>query len=163
MRGESDPRAALRLLLRAVRAWAGNREAWGELWRVARAAGRGRLAAHAAARYADAAADDSLFWFTRYQMTGDPALLERALARYPSYAEAYLEHHVARPLAQSGDDEEEELGPIRRHLAIAAWMAAESEVLDLEELYRRNGALIARAFSAAELDEVLATFADSQA
>lgn len=147
---------ALRLFVRAVRAWPGNREGWGELWRAARAAGWDRLAALAAARYAEAGGDDSLSWFTRYQMTGDEALLARALARFPAYADAYLERHVALPLARGVADEA--LGSIRRHLAIAAWMIAESEVLELEELYRRRGALVARAFSADELDELLATF-----
>jgi hypothetical protein len=161
---EAPLRRALRGFVRAVRAWPENREAWGELWRVARAAGWRRLAAHAATRYADIAAaapaqhDDSLCWFTRYRMTGDEALLVRALARLPSYAEAYLERHAAIPLARgaSGD----EVGPIRRHLAIAAWMFAGSEVLELEELYRGHGALFARAFSPEELAEVLATFGE---
>lgn len=149
---------ALRLFVRAVRAWPENREGWGELWRAARAAGRRWLAEVAAARYADAGADDSLYWFTRYEMTGDEAMLARALARFPAYADAYLEHHVARPLARGVADEA--LGPIRRHLAVAAWMIAESEVLELEELYRGRGPLVARAFSADELAELLATFGE---
>jgi len=154
---EPLPRA-LRGFVRAVRTWPGNREAWGELWRVARAAGRDRLAAHAAARYAAAGAgcEDSLFWLTRYRMTGDEALLERALACFPEYAEAYLERHAAIPLARGAAGDE--LGQIRRHLAIAAWMVAGSEVLELEALYRERAALFARAFSPEELAEVRATF-----
>ncbi|HEX4416585.1 MAG TPA: hypothetical protein VH165_01745 [Kofleriaceae bacterium] len=43
---------------------------------------------------------------------------------------------------------------------IAAWMFATSEVLDLERFYRRHAAHVAHAFSADELDAVLASFAD---
>lgn len=153
-------RRALGLALRAARGDPGNREAWTEIWQAARELGRDRLAAVAAVRHAGAGGDDSLYWFTRYRMTGDPASLDRALAQLPQYADAYLEKHVVAPLARGGDgqgddDDDDEL---RRRFAIAAWLIARSEVLDLEALYRRRAALVSRLFGADELAALLASF-----
>jgi hypothetical protein len=144
-----DPREMLALALRALRADPGNREPWVEVWRAAAALGRSMLADEAVARYIATAGDDSLYYFTRYRMRGDPTDLDRALARLPSYAEAYAERH-----AHGGDDHE-----VRRHLAIAAWLAAGSEILDLERFYRDRAAAYASVFSAEELALLLATFA----
>jgi len=154
---EGAVRPALRLLLRALRAWPGNREALGEMWRVARACRRDRLASAAAIAYVDIGGDDSLYWYTRYLMTGDEACLAGALERLPSYAEAYLDQHVRLPLTRGS----EEPGALRRHLAIVAWMIAESEILDLEQLYRRDARLFASVFSQRQLETVLASFAGS--
>lgn len=154
---------ALGLALRAVRGDAGNREAWAEVWQAARLVGRPRLAAAAKARHEAAGGDDSLCWFTRYRMTGEEACLDRALARLPAYAEAYLEKHVvcAGRGVLGEDGEGDLLDELRRRFAIAAWMVATSEVLDLEALYRRHAALIERLFSAEELAALLASFAAS--
>jgi hypothetical protein len=160
-------RRALRLALSAVRAWPENREAWAEVWHEAsllstthpgvRALGRFRaLARRAAARYAAIGGEDALFCFTRYRMTGDTGHLDRALDRFPSYAEALYEKHVARPL----DHPCERLDPqeAARHLAIVAWMIAESEILDLETFYRVRVQHVARLFSEDEAEELLASF-----
>jgi len=166
--GESDAaaRAALlrrsvRFALHAARAWPENREAWADVWRAARLlAGAARFAAvaeRAKDRYARAAGADSLFAFTRYRMTGERAHLEAALARFPAYAEAYFEAHVATPLVRA--PRPPELDAIRRHVAVAAWMVAESGVLDLERFYRERRAAVSAAFSAREVDEALASFA----
>lgn len=115
-------RRALRLALRAVRGDPGNREAWTELWQAARALGRDALAAAAMARHG-AAGDDSLYWFTRYRMTGDEAHLDRALERLPEYADAYLEKHVVIPMVRGVDGDA--LDEIRRRFAIArGWWRA---------------------------------------
>lgn len=147
-------REALGLALRAVRGDPGHREAWTEIWQAAGALGRPALAAAAMARHAAAGGDDSLFWFTRYRMTGDEGGLDRALARLPAYAEAYLEKHVVR--AAHADDDE-----LRRRFAIGAWMVATSEVLELERMYRRHAAAIERLFSADELAGLLASFGEA--
>ena len=151
-------RRALRLALRAVRGDPGNREAWTELWQAARALGRDALAAAAMARHG-AAGDDSLYWFTRYRMTGDEACLDRALERLPGYADAYLEKHAVLPLARglAGDA----LDELRRRFAIGAWLVARSEVLDLEALYRRHTALVTHLFGADELAALLASFGEA--
>jgi hypothetical protein len=157
VRAGGPTRAALALALRAVRAWPQNREAWADVWSLARRlGGRAPLVAHAEAEYGRARGDDSLFWFTRYRMTGEETLLDRALERLPAYAEAYVERHVTLPLSRGARDAD--LGAIRRHLAVAAWMVAESEVLDLEGFYRGHADAVRRAFSPRELDEVLASF-----
>jgi len=152
-------RQALGFALRALRGDPGNREAWTEVWQAARALGRPELAAAAMARHADAGGDDSLFWFTRYRMTGDEACVDRALARLPAYAEAYLEKHVVLPMSRGAGDDD--LDEVRRRLVIAAWLFATSEVLDLESLYRRHAAHVAHAFSADELHAVLASFGET--
>jgi hypothetical protein len=150
-----DPRAMVAFARRALRADPGNREPWVEVWRAALALGRRALADAAAARYLAAAGDDSLYYFTRYRMRGDERDLDRALARLPSYAEAYAEKHALVPLARGGADDHD----IRRHLAIAAWLAAGSEILDLARFYRDRADAYARVFSADELAALLATFA----
>jgi hypothetical protein len=155
--GEPDTwRAALGLALRAARGDRGNREAWSEVWQAARALGRDALAATAVERHASGGGNDSVFWFTRYRMTGDETCLDRALVQLPEYADAYLEKHVVVPLANGVADDA--LDEIRRRLAIVAWMVARSEVLDLESLYRRHGAIVARLFSPEELATLLASF-----
>jgi len=156
-------RQALVLVLRGLRGDPGNREAWTEVWQAARAIGRPALAAAAMARHASAGGDDSLFWFTRYRMTGDEACLDHALARLPAYAEAYLEKHVVLPLSRSasGDTFDDVIDELRRRLAISAWLFATSEVLELESLYRRQAAHVARAFSADELAAVVASFGET--
>jgi len=155
-------RQALRWALRGLRGDPGNREAWTEAWQAARELGRPALAAAAMARHASAGGDDSLFWFTRYRMTGDEACLDRALAQLPAYAEAYLENHVLLPMSRMAagalDDVIDEL---RRRFAISAWLFASSEVLELEALYRRYAAHVARLFSADELHAVLASFGET--
>lgn len=149
-------RAALGLALRAARSDRDHREAWTEVWQAARVLGRGALAAAAMAQHARHGGDDSLFWFTRYRMTGEEVCVDRALARLPEYADAYLEKHVVVPLVRGAADEA--LDEIRRRFAIAAWMVARSEILDLEPLYRRHAAIIARLFGPDELAALLASF-----
>jgi hypothetical protein len=156
-------RRALRLALRAVRGDPGNREAWTEVWQAARALGRDALAAAAMVRHG-AAGDDSLFWFTRYRMTGDEACLDRALERLPEYADAYLEKHAVIPLARADGDDGDDgdaLDEVRRRFAIAAWLVARSEVLELEALYRRHAALVTHLFGADELAALLASFGEA--
>jgi hypothetical protein len=109
--------------------------------------------------HASGGGDDSLFWFTRYRMTGDEASLDRALARLPEYADAYLEKQVVLPLARGAPDEA--LDEIRRRFVVAAWLVARSEVLELEALYRRHAAIVAHLFSARELAALLASFAEA--
>lgn len=152
-------RQALGFALHGLRGDPGNREAWTEVWQAARALGRPELAAAAMARHASAGGDDSLFWFTRYRMTGDEACLDRALARLPAYAEAYLEKHVVLPMSRGVPDDA--LDDLRRRLVISAWLYATSEILELESLYRRHAAHVAHAFSADELDAVLASFGEA--
>jgi hypothetical protein len=152
-------RQALGFALRGLRGDPGNREAWTEVWQAARELGRPALAAVATARHADAGGDDSLFWFTRYRMIGDEACLDRALARLPAYAEAYLEKHVVLPTSRGVPDDA--LDDLRRRLVISAWLYATSEVLELESLYRRHAAHVAHAFSADELHAVLASFGET--
>jgi hypothetical protein len=161
-------RQALALVLRGLRGDPGNREAWTEVWQAAHALGRPALATAAMARHAGAGGDDSLFWFTRYRMTGDEACLDRALARLPAYAEAYVEKHVVCPMTRGVADDAtdaidaiDDLDEVRRRLAIGAWLFATSEVLELEALYRRHAAHVARAFSADELAAVLASFGEA--
>jgi hypothetical protein len=148
-------RRATRHILRALRDWPENREGWADLWRTARlrrSPSFVRLAAIARERYARIGGDDSLFAFTRFQMTGDARHLEEALARFPSYAEAYFDKHVS--LASARGD----LAQARRGIAVAAWLVAESEILDLERFYRERAEVIASAFSEPELEELLASF-----
>jgi len=152
-------RQALGFALRGLRGDPGNREAWTEVWQAARALGRPELAATAMARHASAGGDDSLFWFTRYRMTGDEACLDHALARLPAYAEAYLEKHVVLPMSRGVPDDA--LDELRRRLVISAWLFATSEVLELESLYRRHAAHVAHAFSTDELEVVLASFGET--
>ena len=163
VRGSTDEpdtwRRALGLALRAVRGDRGNREAWAEVWQAARALGREALAAASMVHHASGGGDDSLFWFTRYRMTGDEASLDRALARLPEYADAYLEKHVVLPLARGAPDEV--LDEIRRRFVVAAWLVARSEVLELEALYHRHAAIVAPLFSASELAALLASFAEA--
>ena len=155
-------RQALRWVLRGLRGDPGNREAWTEAWQAARALGRPAFAAAAMARDASAGGDDSLFWFTRYRMTGDEACLDRALARLPAYAEAYLEKHVVLPVSRRAPEAtlDDVIDELRRRLAISAWLFATSEVLELESLYRRHAALVTRLFSADELAALLASFGE---
>ncbi len=154
-----DPRTMIALARQALRADPSNREPWVEVWRGAVALGRRALAEAAVARYVAAAGDDSLYYFTRYRMCGDARDLDRALARLPSYAEAYAEKHALVPLERGGADDHE----IRRHLAIAAWLAAGSEILELARFYRDRAAAYACVFSADELAALLATFAPAAA
>lgn len=155
--GEPDAwRTVLGLALRAARGDRGNREAWSEVWQAAHVLGRHALAAAAMAQHARHGGDDSLFWFTRYRMTGDEACLDRALVRLPEYADAYLEKHVVIPLARGAADDA--LDELRRRFAIVAWMVARSEILELEALYRRHAASVARLFSPDELAALLASF-----
>jgi len=155
-------RQALRWVLRGLRGDPGNREAWTEVWQAARALGRPGLAAAAMARHASAGGDDSLFWFTRYRMTGDEACLDRALARLPAYAEAYLEKHAVLPVSRRAPEDtlDDVIDELRRRLATSAWLFATSEVLELESLYRRHAALATRLFSADELAALLASFGE---
>lgn len=162
-------RRSVALALRAARAWPQNAEAWAEVWRAARLLAEpprsavstrfARLATFACNTYARAERNDSLFAFTRYRMTGEEQLLDDALARFPAYAEAYFEKHVTIPLAQATS---ETLDALRRHCAVAAWMVAESEILDLERFYRQRESELTRLFSAAELEELLASFARTE-
>jgi hypothetical protein len=166
-------RRALQLALRAARGDAANREAWTEIWQAACVLGRPGLAAEAVARHTGLGGDDALCWFTRYRMTGDAGCLERALAQLPEYADAYLEHHVIVPLARgilpAPDDDDDDnddpaaIDPLRRRFAIAAWLTARSEVLDLEAFYRRHAAIVERLFSADELAALVASFAAARA
>jgi hypothetical protein len=153
-------RQALRLTLRGLRGDPGNRQAWTEVWQAARALGRPALAATAMTRHTSTGGDDSLFWFTRYRMTGEEACLDRALTRLPAYAEAYLEKHVVRPMSRGVFDDA--LDELRRRLVISAWLFATSEVLELAALYRRHAAHVTHAFSADELVAVLASFDESE-
>lgn len=93
-------------------------------------------------------------------MTGDDACLDRALARLPTYAEAYLEKHVVQPMSRGVTDDA--LDELRRRLAISAWLFATSEVLELASLYHRHAAHISHAFSADELAAVLASFGEAK-
>jgi hypothetical protein len=160
-------RLALRLALRAARGDRENREAWTEIWQAARAVGRPALAAAASAHHARRGGDDSLFWFTRYRMTGDETCLDRALARLPEYAEAYLEKHVVVPLAHGvaddALDELDQLDELRRRFVIAAWMVARSEILELEAVYRCHAEIVARLFSPEELAALRASFDEAGA
>jgi len=151
-------REVLQLALRGVRGDRGNREAWTEVWQAARALGREALAATAMARHG-AAGDDSLFWFTRYRMTGDEACLDRALERLAEYADAYIEKHAVLPAARGLDDDA--VDEVRRRFAIGAWLVARSEVLDLEALYRRHAELVSRLYGADELAALLASFGEA--
>ncbi len=148
-------RRAIRLALRGLREAPGHREGWADLWRMTRTLSSPmfeRIAKVASARYAAFDGRDSLFAFTRYRMTGATRHLDDALARFPSYAEAYFEKHVV--LAR--DPAEARVG-----IARTAWMIAESEILDLERFYREHADAIARAFSEAELEELLASFSET--
>ncbi|HEU4411011.1 MAG TPA: hypothetical protein VFS43_37510 [Polyangiaceae bacterium] len=151
--GAAPGRAALRLALRSVRRWPGNREGWAELFR--RAAGRPAIERLARERYRAFGDDDSLFHFTLYRMTGEPGRLARAIAAYPQYAEAHYERHV-RPWLEAGGE------PGRpeacRHFAVVAWCHAESEVLDLRAFYEAQRDAFVRLYSAAEFDEIMGTF-----
>jgi hypothetical protein len=145
---------AVDLARAAHAAWPDNREALAEAWRAAKVLRREELASELAARYVAAGGDDSLYAMTRFRMTGDTVWLDRALARFPSYADAYFEKHVS--LALEGESERD---AIRRHVVVTAWMVAESEVLDLARFYRDRADDIAAAFSAPELQDVLSSFA----
>lgn len=161
----ANTRRATLLALRAVRMWPRNREAWAQVWESAGllAACRARLsrrcqliAARASHEYLALAGTDSLWHFTNHRMRGDERDLAVAVARFPSYAAAYYAANVSRFVSADLDDDERER--IQRHFIIAAWCHAESEILDLEDFYRKHQAEFVLLFGDEEVSEILESF-----
>lgn len=165
--GVARARRSVLLALRAVRMWPDNREAWAQVWKAARILALGGphltrrcqiIAAVAAGRYLSAAADDSLWHFTTYRMTGDERHLDAALARFPSDAEAYYAKHVAALIEPDMDTDDEARERACRGFIIAAWCHAESELFDLQSFYHRHRADLIELFGHDELMELENSF-----
>lgn len=118
------------LLIRGIRLWPGNREAYATAKDIAEENFDDAFREAAVKKYLALDGDDARFYFTRFEWLDDPNDLDRALELFPAYVQAYLEKNVDRA---SSD------GDARFAFSVAAYCCANSGELDLRNLYLQYG------------------------
>ncbi len=91
-------------------------------------------------------------------MTGEGDHLERALALFPMYAEAFYAQNVIEQLSAGDPVMDDKREQVERDFIITAWCFATSEILELRRFYLEHRADLEALFSAAEYDELIASF-----
>jgi hypothetical protein len=134
------------LVLKAIRLWPENREAWEFLWSNAKDLGEEKLADEAKQKYLSFAGEDSRFYFFAYLMTGDIKYLDQSLAKY----EAFLEPFITKNVMMEKDEKE-----ARFNLAVASWAAARSSAYGLKWFYKQYADQVRRLYGEDKLKEIL--------
>lgn len=122
-----DDEQIKKLCIKTLELWPNNREAYSLLWSLAKDIKDDELQKRAFEKYVEIGGDDSRFYFQLYEMTGEKKYLNEALNKYPAYAIAFLEKNVVFE-----KDERE----AKFNFAVAAWLVANSSVINLKTFYK---------------------------
>ena len=91
--------------------------------------------------------DDSLYYYTLFNLTSDENDLDKALKRYPAYAEAIA--HKARLLIEKDEKE------ARFQYALASQLYADSNTLSLADFYITHNKTLKELFGVARIRQTL--------
>lgn len=138
---------AKQLARRGFRLWGGNRELNNFLAGVAHEEGDEKTAQKHAQRYLEIGGDDSRFHLVKSILTSDPKSLDKALEKYPCYAQAIS--MKATSLTETDPRE------ARFSFATASQLFANSQVLDLRNFYVINRKQLNELFGQEEIRKIL--------
>ncbi|MBI5254442.1 hypothetical protein HY932_01530 [Candidatus Falkowbacteria bacterium] len=133
---------AIELCKKSLAIYPRGRESWGMLYLLAEKVGDEKLKNEAKEEYSKIGGDDSLCYFSLYGMTEDPNFLNKALERFPAYADAFTAKNVRNMLGRVNE--------ARFNFAVAAWCVANSCVMNLRQFYKRNQDIIIKLFGKAK-------------
>ncbi|MFH0814640.1 MAG: hypothetical protein V1902_00910 [Candidatus Falkowbacteria bacterium] len=138
-----DLAQAIELCKKSLEIYPRGRESWGMLESLAEQTGDKELMEKAKNEYLAIGGHDSLYYFSLYAMTQDANFLDKALERFPAYADAFTAKNVRNMLGRVDE--------AKFNFAVAAWCVANSRVLDLRQFYERNQDIMIKLFGKEKL------------
>jgi hypothetical protein len=133
-----------------LRLWPTDRQGWFFLRDLALQTFDDSLIKESEQKFQEIGGEDSLYYFSLYEITSDTNYLDKALRIYPAYIEAYLQRSINRPL-----DTEEAKADARFDFTASAIAVANSQELSLDYFYFRNVETIRKIFGDEEAQQLL--------
>ncbi len=130
--------------------WPEDRQGWIFARDLGRATFNDTLIETAEKKFLEQPSDDSLYYLSRAEITGDQADIEKALEKYPAYVSAYIAKSVKLPLKT-----EEEKKEARFDLTAGALAVANSQELSLDFFYLSHIEELVQAFGEEEVENLL--------
>lgn len=142
------------LISEAVSRWPENREAHKFAHGVAVAFFDDEKAEEARKRFFALGGNDSRYYFSAYELTGESRYLDQTLEKYPAFIPAYIEKYVER---------EKDKREARFNFAVATQCVARSSVLDLGSFYVEHAHRFGELYGKDTVLEFLHRFEDKKA